>query len=178
MASISLISKQKQKQKKIKTKHFKSVLSKEETKELFGFLRDNVNWTAGIKSRTGAKRLASRVSLDDSKNVITQQLIKLLKSITPYSIKFCEENKMNGIRVLGIYLNLYRDGKDSTPSHSHPKQVQVLVSLGQTRTLIVGKTEYKLEDGDIIMFGPSLHSVPIDDSIGERISIATFSSAF
>jgi hypothetical protein len=77
--------------------------------------------------------------------------------------------------TLGAYINYYRDGNDWAPSHSHPKQVQMIISLGTTRNLIVGTKTYILNSGDMIIFGSSTHQVHVEPEVTEgRISIATF----
>jgi quercetin dioxygenase-like cupin family protein len=72
-------------------------------------------------------------------------------------------------------LNRYRNGDDFTPSHSHPRQHQIVVSLGASRTLKVGAKNYRLSHGDVILFGSSAHEVPKEPECkSERISIAVF----
>ena len=59
----------------------------------------------------------------------------------------------------------------------YPKQCQVVISLGATRTLIIGKKTFSLNNGDVIIFGSSTHGVPKEPTITNgRISIATFMS--
>ncbi len=77
--------------------------------------------------------------------------------------------------ILEVYLNYYKNGDDYTPSHSHPKQIQCVISFGKTRTFILGKKKYRLGNGDVIFFGSSSHSIPKSKTKRERISIATFS---
>jgi hypothetical protein len=77
--------------------------------------------------------------------------------------------------ILGVYINYYRDGNDWTPNHSHPKQVQLIISLGATRTLTIGKKDYLMESGDVAIFGSSIHGIRKEPEVKEgRISIATF----
>ena len=86
-----------------------------------------------------------------------------------------EQIKTGEYNVLGSYVNYYRDGTDFAPSHNHPKQVQLVISLGATRKLIVCKKQYEMSSGDVIVFGSSQHEVPLEPEITEgRISIATF----
>lgn len=61
-----------------------------------------------------------------------------------------------------------------TPTHSHKDTDQLVISLGQTRILKINSKSYSLENGDAILFGSSPHSVPKDNSVNMRISIATF----
>ena len=61
------------------------------------------------------------------------------------------------------------------PWGSHRGQVQMILSLGTTRNLIVGSKTYALNSGDVITFGSSTHQVPIQDEVSTgRISLATF----
>jgi uncharacterized protein YjlB len=76
--------------------------------------------------------------------------------------------------ILGLYLNFYENGEMWTPNHSHSGTHQLVVSLGQKRTLQVGKKNYEMTNGSAIIFGSSTHGVPKDDSVDSRISIATF----
>jgi hypothetical protein len=76
--------------------------------------------------------------------------------------------------IQGIYLNYYENGDHHTPNHSHKGTHQLVISLGQTRTLNVGGKDYSMENGDAIIFGGSVHGVPKDNSVNGRISIATF----
>ena len=55
----------------------------------------------------------------------------------------------------------------------------MVISLGATRTLNVGKTAYQMHSGDLIMFGSDEHGVPREPQVLEgRISIATFMVPF
>jgi len=77
--------------------------------------------------------------------------------------------------VYGIYLNYYRNGEDWTPNHSHPGMKQVVISLGATRLLTMGKSSYAMNNGDAIVFGSGIHGVPKDPTCTTgRISIALF----
>ena len=74
-------------------------------------------------------------------------------------------------------MNYYLNGEHYTPNHSHPKMIQVIISLGTTRILNIGKKEYKSSNGDVFIFGSSIHGVPKQLEIKDgRISIALFCS--
>ena len=62
-------------------------------------------------------------------------------------------------------LNYYKDGTHYTPSHSHKGMTQLIISLEATRTLHVGSKDYRLNNEDVIIFGSSAHSIPIDSSL-------------
>lgn len=77
--------------------------------------------------------------------------------------------------ILGVYLNNYENGLMYTPMHKHADTIQLVISLGATRTLKVGTKEYRMKNGDAVVFGSSIHGVPQEPSVTEgRISIATF----
>ena len=61
-----------------------------------------------------------------------------------------------------------------TPNHSHKGTHQLVISLGTSRTLQVGNKDYLMENGDVILFGSSMHGIKPDQSVNGRISIATF----
>lgn len=59
--------------------------------------------------------------------------------------------------------------------YSHPGLVQIVISFGATRTLIIGKKEYNSKNGNVFIFGSSTHGVPKEPKIKDgRISIALF----
>ena len=81
----------------------------------------------------------------------------------------------NQFDLVGIYLNYLKDGTHYVPSHSHKGMVQLVISLGADRTLTVGAKDYRLKNGDVIIFGASAHAVPPETNLKDgRISIATF----
>lgn len=76
--------------------------------------------------------------------------------------------------IHGIYLNFYENGTHYSPNHSHKGTHQLVISLGETRTLKVANKDYVMDNGDAIIFGSSIHGVPKDNTVNGRISIATF----
>ncbi len=76
--------------------------------------------------------------------------------------------------VSHIYLNYYENGEMWCPNHTHPGTHQMVLSLGETRTLVVAKKDYVMKSGDAIIFGSAIHGVPKDTSTEGRIAIATF----
>lgn len=125
------------------------------------FLKDNVEWEEGVRSRRGFTRLAKALDTGDIPEVdaLIVNCLKLLKDT--YIID-------------GVYLNYYQNGTNFTPSHSHKDTVQMVISLGGTRTLTVGTKSFSLNNGDMIVFGSSSHGVPPEEADEGRISIATF----
>lgn len=149
----------------IKTKVFRSLFSEREALELMKCCADNLEWVEGVRSKNGFTRLASTFQPGENEK---------LDSAIARAFSVCDMEKTT---LLGIYVNLYRDGNDYTPNHRHPKQKQVVISLGETRTLVVGSKSYELKSGDVIVFGSSVHGIPKEpERKGMRISIATFSS--
>jgi hypothetical protein len=71
----------------------------------------------------------------------------------------------------------YPDGRASMFPHSHPAQTQFILSLGETRTLLVSGESIEMKTGDAVIFGPLEHEVPIEEHVtGGRISIVLFYS--
>jgi len=149
-----------------KTNHIKNCIDKDESFASFLHLSENINWIDGIPSRVhGFTRKACPLSFGDNE-IVDKLIIHALEKINI---------QQNSYRVYGIYLNYYRDGNDFTPSHSHQNTDQVVISLGATRELIIGKKSYKMESGDVIMFGSAVHGIPKDlNCTNGRISIAMF----
>jgi len=150
-----------------KTIHSKGTLEKDFALAFFHMLKENVQWDEGIRSKKGFTRKAKALAPGDIPEVdyiITHVLEKLGKT---------------NYLLLGIYLNYYENGNMWTPNHSHPGTHQLVISLGATRTLTVGKKDYKMENGDAIIFGSSIHGIPKEETVTEgRISIATFMKPF
>jgi len=73
-----------------------------------------------------------------------------------------------------MYVNYYENGKMYTPMHTHKGTKQLVLSLGESRDLIIGKKTFTMKNGDAIIFGSSPHGVPVSDTKKGRISIATF----
>jgi hypothetical protein len=149
--------------KRVMTKHYPETVDKNKATEIYNYLRDNIKWHSGVPSKiTGFTRLAKALDVGDNR-VVDDILIMIMQKL---GLNY---------HILGIYLNYYKDGTHYTPSHSHKGQTQLVVSLGVTRTLKVGKKDYQLSNGDAIIFGSSAHSVPSEPNVKEgRISIATF----
>lgn len=148
---------------KCKTIFMKNVICKNVTSNLYEYLVNNIEWEDGVRSKKGETRKAKALNIGDIPeidDVIISSLINLTS--TQYVI-------------FGIYLNFYENGDSWTPNHSHKDTHQLVISLGTSRKLCIGKKEYLMEDGDVILFGSSTHGVPKDSEIREgRISIATF----
>lgn len=132
---------------------------------LFNSLRDEIKWEDGIRSRNGFTRKAFPVPADSP----------LMEELMVYITTVLEKMQTCNYVMLGIYLNYYQNGEMYTPSHKHPGTHQLVISLGTTRTLKVGSKNYRMKNGDAILFDSQLHSVPKEPTVVDgRISIATF----
>jgi hypothetical protein len=142
------------------------IIPSDEATAMFFHLSHNIEWVQGITTRSGDfTRFGKTINLDDHPEIL-RIIIQAVKLLQP-------EEKM--VAIYGAYLNYYKDGDMWTPNHSHHGTAQLVISLGATRTLIVGKKEYKMTNGSAIIFGSSIHGVPKEPSIKEgRISIAVF----
>ena len=130
--------------------------------------RDNVTWREGVRSKKGFTRKAAPINLDDDENnyglkeFVTTMLTRMGIDPSSYDIE-------------GTYLNYYEDGSMWTPNHTHPGLHQLVISLGASRTFVLGKKTYTVNNGDVIIFGSAVHGVPKEPEVTEgRISIATF----
>jgi hypothetical protein len=142
----------------------------------------NIDWIDGIKTRSGGfTRKAMPIDINDiENNYIDNELVNLIRTYILKVLKDLDIDKY--YNILGTYLNYYENGNNYTPNHKHIGQHQMILSLGETRTLIIKDTEssnnftkYKLNNGDVIFFGSQLHGVPKEPKISKgRISIATF----
>lgn len=152
---------------KVKTVFLPSVLEQKEAIALYDYLLSNINWDEGVKSRKGFTRLAKAINLDEY-----PEIIDVIKKVL---LQFGQNNYI----IFGTYLNYYSTGDMYTPNHSHKNTIQLIISLGSTRTLQVGKKSYQLSNGDAIIFGSSPHGVPKQPDVRDgRISIATFMRPF
>ena len=105
----------------------------------------------------------------------TDQVGQMIEEEIEKVIKKCSLKTGGKEIIFGTYINYYRNGFDFLPSHSHKGMVQMVISLGATRKLTVGKKVYNIKNGDVIVFGSSSHGIPIEPEVTEgRISIATF----
>ena len=146
------------------TKYLKGAIDAVTATSVFEYLRDNIEWVAGVRSRQGFTRLAK--SLDPGEDELVDEII--LEAYRKLSSN-------PAVVIFGIYLNYYKDGTHFTPKHRHPGMTQIVVSLGATRTLTMGSTSYTMSNGDAIMFGSDLHGVPKAPGLQQgRISIAAF----
>lgn len=154
----------------VKTQFFGRLIDEETADMAFEYIKNNTEWVDGIYSRRSRRvsRKAYHVSMFGGNDIDDFILSLVIDCLNKTGIR-------DKYKLLGTYVNYYRDGNDFTPSHSHKGQIQLVISLGVNRELIVGSKTYNIGNGDVIVFGSSTHSVPADNTITEsRISIATF----
>ena len=147
---------------KCKTIFKEEVINPDVATNLYNLLKWNIEWQDGVRSRSGFTRKAKPLYYGQMKEIDDIIDIALI-SLTDVQYD-----------VEGIYLNYYENGVSWCPSHSHKGTHQLVISLGETRTLKVGTKNYDISNGDAIIFGSSAHGVPKDDTVNGRISIATF----
>ncbi len=148
-----------------KTQHFPGFLEESIATNLYERLRDNTEWHEGIRSKTGKTRLAYRV--DDFES-LEPDLQELLSDV----VRKCLQANAG---IFGVYYNFYKDGTHYTPNHSHPGTIQAIISLGATRTLVIGKKQIQMANGDVAIFGATTHGIPREPDVKDgRISIALF----
>ena len=151
--------------KRIKIEYIPDVINRNEAKALYKYLKFNIDWQDGVYSRTGQTRLSAGVNPLKHKRLLAV-IVQTLAEFPEYDFTLHQ-----------VYLNYYRDGNDSTPSHKHPNTCQIIISLGACRTLKIATKEYEMTNGSVAIFGPSLHSVPKQPKCKRgRISIALFTT--
>ena len=153
-----------------RTIYLEQALTSVQAITLYDQLRQGIEWEQGVRSKQGFTRKAKAIDLFAYPN-LTEIVHLILNKIQQ------EKNVKAKViyEIYGTYLNYYQDGNMWTPNHSHPGTSQLIISLGATRTLVLGKKEYQMKNGDAILFGSSVHGVPKDPTVKDgRISIATF----
>lgn len=134
----------------------------------FDYFYSLEGWVEGVRSKTGFTRLALPLDYYDRR-------LDPFRELVPRALALLSATAAPTYEVLGVYVNLYENGEMWTPSHSHPGQHQLVFSFGATRSLVVGKTTYRLEPGEVIIFGSGAHSVPKEPDVKTpRISVAVF----
>ena len=147
---------------RIKTTYHPNLVETKEANRLFGYFEKTIQWEDGVKSKNGFTRKAKMMNIDDDPELY-MIVCKVLKTLEMKN------------RVLGVYMNHYRTGLEYTPNHSHIGMFQVIISLGVTRTLMIGKKAFPQNSGDVTVFGSVVHGVPREPQIEDgRISIALF----
>lgn len=164
---------------KTKTQFFPAVFERKEADTLYELFQTNLLWEDGIYSNRAAR--VSRKAYIPLAGSLPESMEDIYEK-SPMDI-LLEETVANCLKavgrdshyVYGTYVNYYRDGTDFCPAHSHKGQVQMVLSLGATRSFHIGDKIYPMNSGDCIVFGSSTHSIPVEPTVQNgRISIAVF----
>lgn len=174
---------------RVMTQYLPQALDRDLSLGTFEYLRLNVPWQEGIRSRSGFTRLAYPIDPDGDSDVevTVRSLIDAVMSERRRRSRMPRESTSevdhevavmsrlgHVATVHGVYLNYLVNGDHYVPAHTHAGSVQLVISLGAHRTLTVGRTDYRLQSGDAIVFGSSSHGVRKEPGAGGRISIACF----
>jgi hypothetical protein len=86
----------------------------------------------------------------------------IMNKITDAAIKTIDDN--DSIIPIQLFINLYENGNNSTPEHSHGCR-QITLAFGAPRALTVKSKMIVLESGECIWLNGEKHSVPkIDET--------------
>ncbi len=154
----------------IRTEHFKSLLDNDTCLNVFEYLKNNIKWEEGIKSKNGFTRLAKSLDIEED-DIVYSLIMDCINKLNTTSKNLKDKNHL---AIFGVYLNYYVNGDHYTPNHKHPGTCQIIISLGCNRILQVGKKNYNMENGDVAIFGSSIHGLPKAETKESRISIALF----
>ncbi len=149
----------------IVTKIYPKMIDEDESTEMFTYLKENISWKEGVKTRAGGHTRLARAYMTGDDKVINN-FLKKIKSTIP----------RGRYHLVGIYLNYQRNGEEYTPVHTHEGGFQQIICLGPAkRKFLIGEKSHKMGNGDVAIFTTEKHGLPKDKSCKEeRISIATF----
>jgi hypothetical protein len=151
-----------------KVKLYPKMIDKDEAMAMFVYLKENITWEEGIQTRRGKHtRLACGYS-PGTDRIIDNLLLKMNSTIPSECVGKC--------KLVGVYLNYQRNGKEYTPTHFHEGGFQQVICLGPAkRVFTISSKNYTVGNGDVVVFGAQKHGLPKDTECEEeRISIATF----
>jgi len=155
--------------KRTKTRHVKSLIDEKKATQLFNLFKNGIEFDSGIKDKY-KKETRPAKNLED--------LFEDDPVVKPYEeliFDVVDKLKMPNMIIVGQYMNYYENGNNYAPNHSHKGLTQIIISLGATRTLEIGKKKFESKNGDVFVFGSSIHGVPKEPHIKNgRISIALF----
>jgi hypothetical protein len=149
----------------IVTRVYPGMINEDECNSMFRYLKENVNWGEGVKTRRGDHtRLACAYQYGHNKRL--DDFLKKIQCTIP----------KGRYQLAGIYLNYQRNGEEYTPLHSHVGGFQQIICLGPARRkFVIDNKTHKLGNGDVAIFSTEKHGLPKDKNCNkERISIATF----
>lgn len=150
-----------------KTTYYPQIFDEKVADGAYEYLEKNIDWRDSIFSKR-----KNKVTRKGYSSQGINEIDEYIDQLVEIGLSKIEQKYV----ALGIYVNYYRDGiRDFCPNHTHPGTVQMVISLGATRTLQVGKRDYPMKSGDMIVFGASSHGVPEEPDVKSgRISIAVF----
>jgi hypothetical protein len=155
------------KSSRTKTTFVKNALIDDDATNLYEKLKNDISWENGITSKRNGNHPTRKGKMLSIEDPLFFDIMECVEN----TLLFFQEKYM----VLGAYLNYYENGENYSPNHSHANTQQLIISLGATRTLIIGNKEYKMINGSAIIFGTATHGVPKEPEVKNgRISIATF----
>jgi len=168
--------------------------NEEDGYKIFDFLKSNLNWQQEHINIYGKDISLPRLTAwHGEKNYTYSGITSLLQEWTPELLKIKERVEQSANEKFnGVFLNWYRDGKDSISWHSDNEPelgedpIIASLSFGTTRTFkLMDKNtravfDIDLYNGSLLLMGKGsqtnfLHSIPKTKSEGERINL-TFRS--
>src|SRR6266496_1441330 len=126
-----------------KTQTLKKVVPEIKTKELYNYLKNNIDWEESIKSKRdkengGFTRWGCLIEVEDHP-IVYDTVLKVIDKI--------EKSKSHkGYIIESVYLNYYENGKMWSPNHTHAGLHSLVISLGATRNFVLGKKVLDFED--------------------------------
>ena len=159
----------KQKSKPVKTLFKENVVDPEIASYLYEWLKNNTKWGEAVRSRIKGFTRKGQHYTFGTKDIVDSVIVNTINVMT------AEKDEVKHYECDEIFLNYYESGKMWCQNHSHKGSHQVVISLGATRQLHVGKKIFKMTNGSACFFGSAVHGVPVENDVIEgRISIAIF----
>jgi hypothetical protein len=147
--------------KKCATTYSPAFLDPEVGLKFYAMLKDSIPWEPVIRD----KKLLSKgkvVELNEYLDVL-DMVMHCLNSMAT-----------RAYAVHSIHLNLYETGAMVFPYSTHQGTHHLIIALGCTRTLFVGKKRYQLNNGDAILFGYGYYRIPEQTTTEGTILITVF----
>ena len=144
----------------------RAVYTKDEAQHHMQEVLTHVSWTNLYGRRVAYGIYKNQNILNSQVKEIVAKVLSLLK--------------IDKARLSQVYANYYRNGAVGCGRHRHPSTLQILVSLGATRTLRISDAQGQtlkdevLHSGDVILFGSQYHELLKDVTTEPRVSLAIF----
>src|SRR5579872_2316870 len=97
---------------RISTKHYAGIVDSQTAIEVYNYLRDNIEWEDGSRSKKGYTRKIRLISLGDDSIVDTV--------IENVMIRLCIDKS----KIKSLYLDYYRNSNDWCPNRTHKNTKQ------------------------------------------------------